>query len=125
MSFIYDVLKSNSISINKENLLNREMIGNNVNNQTVAFPQIVVDIDHVTEIIISLDRPIVWIDSFVKKIVFIAYPQQFYIKYSQFYIKYSQFYSLLQRFIVDQDAINTFLILEDTNDIMTFLSSYK
>lgn len=118
MSFIYDVLKNNSISINKENLLNREMIGNNVNNQTVAFPQIVADIDHITEIIISLDRPIVWIDSFVKKIVFIAYPQQF-------YIKYSQFYSLLQRFIVDQDAINTFLILEDTNDMMTFLSSYK
>ena len=118
MSFIYDILKSNSISINKENLLNREMIGNNVNNQTVAFPQIVADIDHITEIIISLDRPIVWIDSFVKKIVFIAYPQQF-------YIKYSQFYSLLQRFIVDQDAINIFLILEDTNDIMTFLSSYK
>ena len=94
------------------------MIGNNATSQNIAFPQMIWDADQATEIIIHLDRPIVWVNSFVRKIVLIVYPKQF-------YLKYEKFYSLLQRFINDQDAVNTFLSLEDPNDIMTFLSSYK
>lgn len=118
MSLICKILYDYHISINQETLLHREMIGNNVTSQNIAFPQMIWDVDQVTEIIIHLDRPIVWVNSFVRKIVLIVYPKQF-------YLKYEKFYSLLQRFINDQDAVNTFLSLEDPNDIMTFLSSYK
>ena len=118
MSLICKILYDHHISINQETLLHREMIGNNVTSQNIAFPQMIWDVDQVTEIIIHLDRPIVWVNSFVRKIVLIVYPKQF-------YLKYEKFYSLLQRFINDQDAVNTFLSLEDPNDIMTFLSSYK
>lgn len=118
MSLICKILYDHRIFIDQETLLHREMIGNNVTYQNIAFPQMIWDVDQVTEIIIHLDRPIVWVNSFVRKIVLIIYPKQF-------YLKYEKFYALVQRFIVDSKAIHTFLSLEDTNDMMTFLSSYK
>lgn len=118
MSLICKILYDHCIFINQETLLHREMIGNNVTYQNIAFPQMIWDVGQVTEIIICLDRPIVWVNSFVRKIVLIVYPKQF-------YLKYEKFYALLQRFIVDSKAIHTFLSLEDTNDMMSFLSSYK
>lgn len=116
--FIYSILIENQWYVDYDDLLTREMIGNNVNDQWIAFPQMIGNQDEMIEIVISLEKPVIWMDSFVKKVIFIAYPKSF-------YPGHKEFYSLLQRFMLDYDAIHHFISLHDKNDMMTFLSSYK
>lgn len=114
-----DILRfiSNTFQIDYNHFQLKEDVGNMAMEGHIAVPQMIADINNIQELLITLDKPIVWDQEFVQCILFILWPKQF-------FFKYQELYNLLQKLVNDSDAIEKIISLDDEIQIIHFLKSY-
>lgn len=114
-----DILKfiSNIFQFDYKAFELREDVGNMAMEGYIALPQMITEGEQIQELLITLDRPIVWDQEFVQCILFILWPKKF-------FFKYQEFYNLLQKFINDDEAIGKIISFDSVVQVQGFLELY-
>ncbi|WP_270526262.1 hypothetical protein [Longibaculum muris] len=73
--------------------------------------------DIVEEMLITFNKPIIWDHEFIQCVLFVSLPKRF-------FLRYQGYYSLLQKLVMDQEAIEKILNFQKTKEVEEFLSGY-
>ena len=83
----------------------------------IVIPQMIGYSDIVEEMLITFNKPIIWDHEFIQCVLFVSLPKRF-------FLRYQGYYSLLQKLVMDQEAIEKILSFQKTKEVEEFLSRY-
>lgn len=95
----------------------KENVGNMAMEGHIAIPQMIGYSDIVEEMLITFNKPIIWDHEFIQCVLFVSLPKRF-------FLRYQGYYSLLQKLVMDQEAIEKILNFQKTKEVGEFLSRY-
>lgn len=95
----------------------KENVGNMAMEGHIAIPQMIGYSDNVEEMLITFSKPIIWDHEFIQCVLFVSLPKRF-------FLRYQGYYSLLQKLVMDQEAIEKILNFQKTKEVEEFLSGY-
>ena len=95
----------------------KENVGNMAMEGHIVIPQMIGYSDIVEEMLITFNKPIIWDHEFIQCVLFVSLPKRF-------FLRYQGYYSLLQKLVMDQEAIEKILSFQKTKEVEEFLSRY-